>query len=417
MNITETISRSTWTEWKRKRKLTLIGYVIVGAIVGVDYSVVLATLYLYLENVIKTDQAEIYYGLIIGTFCISSTIFGLLAGRWVDKTRNVRTYLNIIFIMQIIGSLIYAIPYSVAFPLIGRFFVGIGDPFVNVCSGEVIRTYDNEGGTRALWWLASTYSVGFVVGPAVGLVFKGINFHIGSMPVTYLNFVGIFMAVLLVVALIIINILVHDCSKEIDLKKYLKHHHYTPDDLEWPNGEETSFANEPTETTELITSKRRVLHDINDASIPWQQVIIKLSTNIDTVLMFISTFVFMYCLFSSDVLLPLICVVTFQWDITALTYIFVAYGFGYFFILMVMCRFCNSTVGVYYATLLCTLSQVIHFHFFLPSAFCREMTIEMLSCLPSFYLLGFLYGALRKFYCGVWFPKWYLQRYRVLQKH
>ena len=53
---TNTISEGEWAEWKRKRRHTLIGYLIVGVIVGIDYSFMLTTLYLYLEQMIKTPN-------------------------------------------------------------------------------------------------------------------------------------------------------------------------------------------------------------------------------------------------------------------------------------------------------------------------------------------------------------------------
>ena len=53
---TDAISEEEWTEWKRKRRHTLIGYLFVGGMVGIDYSFMFTTLYLYLEQMIKTPN-------------------------------------------------------------------------------------------------------------------------------------------------------------------------------------------------------------------------------------------------------------------------------------------------------------------------------------------------------------------------
>ena len=53
---TDAISEGEWAEWKRKRRHTLIGYLIVGVMVGIDYSFMFTTLYLYLEQMIKTPN-------------------------------------------------------------------------------------------------------------------------------------------------------------------------------------------------------------------------------------------------------------------------------------------------------------------------------------------------------------------------
>jgi len=377
MDYSEPISSEKWTKWKRKRKLTMIGFVIVGTIVGIDYSVVLTTLYLYLQDVIETPHAKVYYGVIIGVFGLSSTIAGLISGRLVDKTRKIRLYLNVVVVFQIIGSFMYSIPYSVIFPLLGRALVGIGDPFVNVCSGEVVRIYNNEEGTRALWWLACTYSVGFIVGPAVSLVFKGIHFNIGSLEITYLNFVGIFMGFLIVLTLIITNFMIYDCSAEIDLKEYMKHHSWNPD--------KTEKSEEQNEETLLIT-----VDNGDHAMMTWQHVVSKLLRNRDMLLLFVSTFFFMYCLFSTDVLLPLLCVVTLEWDITSMTYIFVVYGVGFTIILIIMSRFCTSSKRVYYGTLWCIVCQAMQFIFLLAIAKSqRENTQDIM--LVGLYLINWLF--------------------------
>ena len=68
------LNRHQWTAWKGKRKKTLIGFVISGAVVGIDYSVVLATLYLYLKDEIKTTSPHVYYGLITALFGVASIV-------------------------------------------------------------------------------------------------------------------------------------------------------------------------------------------------------------------------------------------------------------------------------------------------------------------------------------------------------
>lgn len=217
------IPESTWVEWRRKRRNATIGYIIYGCVTGMDYSIIFSTLYFYLTKMIKCSNAEFYYGFIICIYCISSSLFGGIAARLVDKTRRVSRYINIITVIQIIGCLIYVVPYSVVYPIIARFLIGSGESFGDVCAGEVIRIYDERKGTRALYWISSSYTVGFIIAPAINLLYININFHIFSVPVNYLNFGGIFMAILLTIMLVINNTLVHDCSAIIDYKEYLKH--------------------------------------------------------------------------------------------------------------------------------------------------------------------------------------------------
>ena len=52
----EEISEEEWISWKKKRGRTLVGYLIVGVMVGIDYSFMFTTLYLYLEEMIKVSN-------------------------------------------------------------------------------------------------------------------------------------------------------------------------------------------------------------------------------------------------------------------------------------------------------------------------------------------------------------------------
>ena len=59
------INNQQWVTWKKKRRNTLICYLILMFFAGVDYSMVFATLYLYLAEVVKTNYPNIYYGIAI----------------------------------------------------------------------------------------------------------------------------------------------------------------------------------------------------------------------------------------------------------------------------------------------------------------------------------------------------------------
>ena len=70
-----------WIEWTRKRRNTLTGLVIIGASVGIDSSVVFSTLLLYLRDVVKTGNPEVWYGFIMSFYFIAATLFGMVGGR------------------------------------------------------------------------------------------------------------------------------------------------------------------------------------------------------------------------------------------------------------------------------------------------------------------------------------------------
>ena len=361
---------------------------------------ILSTVYMYLRDVIGTDYPNLCYGLIITLFNLSSTISGPICGRWVDRTRKIKTYLNVILTLQLCGNLLYAIPYSVVFPIVGRVLAGISDPFGNVCTGEVLRIYTGEEGTRALWWLASTYSIGFVTGPGVAIFFRDIKFNIGGIRVNHLNFVGFFIAGLGLVALFVCNFMLHDCSRQFDLKEYLRdreqqinkdggdassgdvrwdrvsevegygviEHKYSrlddqeADDKTW-KVEDFGDDDEMSSTTEqhsVISFDEEFVKTSRDP-MPIGKVIRGLGTNPDAILLFTATFVLVFSLFGTDVLVPLLVENVFKWPSEVTSYIFITFGMCYFVLVIVMSTYFTSDLSVYAATMVCVLSQLLQY--------------------------------------------------------
>ena len=411
------ISQQEWIEWKKKRRHTLIGFVIVGTIVGIDYSFMFTTLYRYLKDMIKTDKPGVFYGLIIGIYCMASTMFGLILARWVDRYRKVKLFTIIVLILQIIGIILYVIPTSVVYAMVGRFICGIGDPYTSVCSGEVVRIYNQEEGTSAIWWLAACYSLGFMIGPVFVFFFKNVDFYIAGIHFNQLNSVGILVAGFLIIALIAVYFLIHDCSAIIDLKMYLKENgrlNTGIDDIttEIPvekstfksKVSEAKFTLNPSCTQvekncssdgfTLIPEKRcptnseRILllnKDENDLSVKnnsanysvndggsaqmtrsWEtesmsSILCALLTNVDALLMYISTSVFVYSLFALDVILPLLSDVVLHWSLTALTVILVANGIVYFALILISSKYCVTDRTVYYLLIISITSVILTF--------------------------------------------------------
>ena len=380
------LTAEKWNKWRKKRKNTMYGFLIICVVGGMDYSIVFATLYIYLTTQVKTDKPNFYYGLIIAVYSCSSTLLGLICGRLIDKYRKMRLYANITLILQIVGSLIYIIPFSPAYLLVGRLIAGAGDTFSSTCSGETVRLFDSHQATSNLWKIAAAYSVGFALGPGLGILFKNISFNIWLIHVDYTNFVGIFIAGLLFIAFIMTNMLIHDCSLEFDLKAYLRKH-----DLEFINHDhfhmlekgknkrintgmyETHFGNvkleSDSETSPLLPEKEKATAEL-------LKLLLK---NPNVVIILLSSFFFMYCLFASDVLLPLITLELMKWDITALTLIFVVYGVIYFFALMIFSRLCTGNSSVSNMTTICIFLQMVGFGLFIAmKVFPRNFTTDVI---------------------------------------
>ena len=181
----------SYEEWKQKRRHATIAMLLVNLVGGIDISIIIATIIPYLKQTIKVKNVEAYYAFITTSFCVSSALFGMVAGKIVDRNRRIKLFTSITLILQIIGNLIYTIPYSPAFPLIGRLLAGAGESFTSVCIGEVIRIYDVEGGNRVICWLATMSSFGYVIGPLMSVPLSTSHFSIGGLRIDGYNIAGV----------------------------------------------------------------------------------------------------------------------------------------------------------------------------------------------------------------------------------
>lgn len=381
--------------WKKKRRRTVGAYLLCGAIGGVDYSAVLVTLYLYLTDLVKTDQPKLYYGLTLSSFCLSSAIVGPLAGRYIDKTRKMKLYTNFVLVAQIIGNLLYVIHFHPIYLVISRFIAGIADTFNSICCGEIVRIYDSNESTSALWWLAISNSVAFALGPCLGVIFKGkVNFNIGSLTINYLNFVGIFVAGMTLLVLIIANFFLYDCSAEFDLKQNMKE----LEKLDIKFNEDVTcslvkvFECEQKANTESDADERALMLERDSEKNYRANVVLKtIITNPDALLIFLSSFIFMYCFITLDLLIPLLELKLLGWSLEAVTLTIASYGITYFFVLLILSKYCTSQRAVYYLSLVCIVLQLVLFVVMI--AMKRlERNLERDILLMLLFMIGYIFS-------------------------
>ena len=429
------ISLAKWIQWKRERRNTLIAFIIVGTIVAIDYSFMFITLYHYLKDVIKTEKPELYYGLVIAGYHLSSSLFGVFVGRRFDRYSNVKVITNATLIMQLLGISFYVIPHNIAYPFVGRLISGVGDPYVSICSREVIRIYNEGEGVSALWWLTACYSFGYVIAPIVVIVFHNVDFNIGVLHFNQLNTTCIMLAGLLIVALFVVNFLIHDCSA---MKIYLKESSILnvndkvkstriPNEKSLSNdiseascllnSLSTGINNYSKEDTPLFQKEKNVVSsysnmrngdeaciDVSDNSenlsmigersmstaevlLPIKFVFYNLLTNANTIHIFTSTLILAYSLFAVDVILPLFTEIVLEWSLTTLAIIFAANGIAYFVMILITWEFCVTDRTVYYMLMLSIISLILTFGIVILLDILKNNVIASFILMISFVIL------------------------------
>ena len=329
-------------------------------------------------------------------------IFTLIFFRWLDRTRKVRLYANISIIVQIVGFLLYLVSIHPIFLLLGRTICGISDPFCGVVSGELLRIYDGKDATVAMVALSSVYAIGFMIGPALNFLFTDISFTIGPLLINYSNFIGIFMPCWLIFCLIISNFLVHDCSREFDLKEYLKKvEEEKALKVEQRYDKEVKTKNDNhlfvnnidekvTEKTCLVENPKQ-LQKQEDSTIPISTVIRILLTNQDTLLILVATVFFMYGIFAVSALQPLIVTVTLQWSLQRLSIIYLAMGSIELTLLFTLGYCVRTNRSIYFTCIVAIISQIMNCVVLI----CMIMAPRLLSrdvVLETMFALTLLFG-------------------------
>eukprot|EP00111_Clytia_hemisphaerica_P019756 TCONS_00058296-protein len=214
-------AQMTFTQWKQKRRQTMIAMLLVNLVGGMDISIILATIVPYLRYTIIVQDVNAFYAFITTAFCVSSAVFGIISGKLVDRTRQMKIFTSITLLLQVVGNLVYTIPISSAFPLVGRLLAGAGESFTGVCIGEVIRIYDTKGSNRIICWLAMMSSFGYVIGPVISIPLSKCHFKIYELRIDGYNIAGVLIAILCSLTFMLCQFMMHDCSKIFDMKSHL----------------------------------------------------------------------------------------------------------------------------------------------------------------------------------------------------
>lgn len=120
--------------FQSKRQLTLIGFAIRRFVVGINYAIVIPSLWFYLESF---HAPYVFLGIAIAADSIVGVLVAPIVGKIADITRRIRAIGAITIFLDFVGNIVYAIPIHVYMPILGRCISGIGAGYVSALYGEV----------------------------------------------------------------------------------------------------------------------------------------------------------------------------------------------------------------------------------------------------------------------------------------
>uniref|UniRef100_A0A7M5XMQ9 Major facilitator superfamily (MFS) profile domain-containing protein n=1 Tax=Clytia hemisphaerica TaxID=252671 RepID=A0A7M5XMQ9_9CNID len=118
-----------YLEWKKNRTRTTALACILILLYGIESQALEVTvLYYFSENFgLSLLQATFYYSVMETLFAVSNLISGILFGRYIDRTRNLRFVFLLNLGVICIGNLMYSIPWHIWSVMTGRFLCGINE--------------------------------------------------------------------------------------------------------------------------------------------------------------------------------------------------------------------------------------------------------------------------------------------------
>ena len=357
---------------------TVTAYLIISFITGINYMIVIGSLFIYFKDVIKTEHYIVYYALAFGGFAVSSSLSEIIIGRIVDRTRKAKLCIFFALICGVWGGLIYAIYSSPIFPVIGRILAGVQTSFPTIANGELIRIYDGEAGVKAQYWLATSFSLGIVVGPALNIIFKNVDVSIGNISLNPSNAVGLFTAILGLFALVLTMCLVTDSNYEQSIMSPLNAHQKISDHRK-PVPEKNTMEEKADNDEGNPMLQMDTMNDgADDAFQPGAKDFDQKSENIDSMpsfteilkafsksplfwLMMISTLHFTGGAYTFEILISIINYEFFHWSLESLTIIYTVSMVLYAVYLLLLSQFCLTGKKVYGVTLVCIVLNIVSY--------------------------------------------------------
>jgi len=123
--------------WLKKRRTTTIICTAFSFVIGMEYSAISVSLLFYLQKLVPdvSGHEKQWYSVVMTACAFSSSIFGVVSGRYIDRTRKIKECLLGFTVVAMIGNLMYTVHQSVWFLVLGRFLCGMIDATQPVISG------------------------------------------------------------------------------------------------------------------------------------------------------------------------------------------------------------------------------------------------------------------------------------------
>ncbi|XP_070688672.1 major facilitator superfamily domain-containing protein 8 [Pempheris klunzingeri] len=178
---------------RRKRKLTFLSIGLIFLLSGVEYAVILPTIWGYLQTL---DAAPYFLGLALSAFSLSGLLSGPLFGQWSDRTGTTKKIILFANCFEIVGNFMYFMGFSKWLLLSSRLVAGIGTGAGSSIFGFLTVSTAPEDRATVFAAVMACRQAGLLIGPAFNIFLRLCDFHLGPFVVNKYTAPGLFMCLL-----------------------------------------------------------------------------------------------------------------------------------------------------------------------------------------------------------------------------
>ncbi|XP_078419993.1 major facilitator superfamily domain-containing protein 8 [Cetorhinus maximus] len=194
-------------EQHTKRRLTNITIGLLFLFSGIEYAVILPTIWAYLQ----TLHAEPYFlGLGLSAFSFSGLIASPIFGCVSDRTWNTKAIILFANLFEIAGNFMYFMGYSKWLLLGSRLVAGIGTGAGACIFGYLTRSTTTEERATVFAVVMAARQAGLLIGPGFNLFLRLCNFNLGPFEVNKYTSPGLFMCLMWIILQVIIIFMYYD---------------------------------------------------------------------------------------------------------------------------------------------------------------------------------------------------------------
>ncbi|XP_051778011.1 major facilitator superfamily domain-containing protein 8 [Erpetoichthys calabaricus] len=197
----------------KKRKCTNISIGLIFLFSGIEYAVILPTIWMYLQ----TLHAEPYFlGLGLSAFSLTGLLAGPLFGHWSDRTRKTKAVILFANLFEISGNFMYFMGTSKWLLLSSRLVAGIGTGAGASIFGYLTRATAPEDRSAVFAAVMACRQTGLLIGPAFNLFLRLCDFKLGPFQVNKYTSPGLFMCLMWLLLQVVVVLLYWDLPPRKD---------------------------------------------------------------------------------------------------------------------------------------------------------------------------------------------------------